>query len=371
MESVKKSILIITPFFSPNIGGVETHLDDLVDALNHFKYPSFVLTYSPLTTTGIPWEKHEVRGNCQITRFSWFGKSLFHRLEKFPLFDFLYLTPYLLLRSFIWLCFHSSDVDTIHTHGINAAFIGVVLSKIFNKKHITQTHAIYEHISGLSQKLSVLIFNHCDTILCLSQKSLDQLKSWGVNFTRLHLYRYWINLDNFTPAKSLPEKFTVLYTGRLIDKKGIPELLQTASNLPNINFIFAGNGPSQNQVEDYSKKFTNIKFLGAIKYSNLPPIYRTASVFCIASQYPEGYGRVVMEAVASGLPVVGSNLGSIGEAVDPSVALLFAPTVKNLTANIQKISTNKKLYQTLQQHCRPFALKNFSLKNFQLISQYY
>lgn len=103
MSKNKKGILIVTPFFSPNIGGVETHLDDLVSALDEQGYRVFVQTYSPITTKGTSWKAHERSGNeINITRYAWFGEKLFHKLEKFPIFGFLYLTPYLFIRSFFF-----------------------------------------------------------------------------------------------------------------------------------------------------------------------------------------------------------------------------------------------------------------------------
>ena len=56
---MNQSVLIITPFFSPNIGGVETHLDDLVDALDKNGYKVYVQTYSPLTTDTEAWRAKE------------------------------------------------------------------------------------------------------------------------------------------------------------------------------------------------------------------------------------------------------------------------------------------------------------------------
>ena len=57
MNKNKKGVLILTPFFSPNIGGVETHLDNLVSILDEKGYKVFVQTYSPITTENIPWKK--------------------------------------------------------------------------------------------------------------------------------------------------------------------------------------------------------------------------------------------------------------------------------------------------------------------------
>lgn len=363
-------ILIITPFFEPNIGGVETHLNDLVAELNHHHYFSVVLTYSPLTTPA-QYQPRETVGQCQIIRFTWFGQNIFHRLEKFPLFDFIYLTPYLLIRSFFWMLINHRQVDVIHSQGINGAGIGLILSKIFHKTHIVSTHAIYEHISGISQQLSVYIFNHTDNVLCLSQKSLRQLKNWGVSPSRLHLYRYWVDLKSFIPHSSPPPQFTILFVGRLIPKKGIRVFLQAAAKFPRLKFVIAGNGPEETAINRYLKNHNNLKFLGPVQNSSIAQIYRQSSILCIPSQYPEGFGRVVLEALASGLPIIGSNRGSISEAVDHTVSLIINPTAKNLIYAINQLSSDPKLFNQLQSSARQYAEKHYSSRNFHQISRFY
>lgn len=364
-----KGVLIITPFFSPNIGGVESHLDDLVNELNKNKINSYVLTYSPLTTK-TTYLTHEKRGLCHIIRFPWFGYQLFPKLEKYPLLDFLYLTPYLLIRSFFWLIFNKSQISIIHSQGFNAAFIGVILGKIFNLKHICSTHAVYENIQGLSKILTVKILSLCDQVLCLSQASINQLTNWGLKSSQIKLYRYWINQSNFKPSTS-PSKFTILFVGRLIAKKGIRVVLKAAVKLPIYQFLIAGNGPLEKEVANFSRTHKNTQYLGAIPNKNLPKIYQQASLFCIASQYPEGYGRVIMEAVASGIPVIGSNFGAIPEALDNTVSILFSPTTTNFVKYINILYQNPKQYQSLQKNCRSYAKKYFSSRNFQTILKTY
>jgi glycosyltransferase involved in cell wall biosynthesis len=128
-----KSILHITPFFRPNIGGVETHLHDLITELQKRHYSQTVLTYSPISTNAT-YKKTEQSTNLFIRRFYLPGHDLFHKLEKFPLLNFLYITPILLLRTIIWFTIKHPHIDTIHSHGLNAALIGIVIKKIFGKK---------------------------------------------------------------------------------------------------------------------------------------------------------------------------------------------------------------------------------------------
>ncbi len=368
MATVKPGILILSPFFSPNIGGVETHLDDLVAGLQNFSV--FVFSYSPITTPNVRYQIFEKRGNLQIVRLPHFGKNLFHQLEKYSILDFLYLTPYLLIFSFLWMLFNSSKVKTIHSHGFNAAFIGNLLATFFRKKHVTSTHAVYEHIHGLSLKLVVATLSAVDHILCLSQASQKQLLSWGLSPAKTSLYQYWINLNNFVPVTTPPKKFTVLYVGRLITKKGIRLILQSAINIRSAQFNFIGTGPAEETIRRFSKKYKNINFTGPIPNSYLPQYYQQASILCLPSLYPEGYGRVVMEAVASGLPVIASNTAGLKEALSSKVAILIKPTVKNLTLAIKKLQ-HKQTYNHLRRNCRHYALAKFSSSNIKSITRFY
>lgn len=376
-----KGILILTPFFSPNIGGVETHFDDLITSLDKQKYNTFIQTYSPITTPHTKWKSFEKRGNnIEITRYRWFGKELFHKVEKVPFFDFLYLTPYLFLRSFIWMIKNSKKIEVIHSQGINAALVGFFLKKIFNKKLITSTHAVYEfNKNSFTAKNTVWILNKSDKILCLSKASYKELLSFGIPREKLDLFKYWINIDRFKKLNKkelrkklkIENKFSILFVGRMIEKKGIKILVKIAQKNSNINFIFIGVGPEEKYLEDISKKYQNIKFLGPIKNSKLHEYYNIADAFCIPSQYKEGFGIVIMEAVACGLPVIGSNIGGIPEAVDNSVSLLSKPDIKNLEKNILKLYKDKKLYKKLQSNCRKYAEEKFSEKNVNLITKYY
>ena len=376
-----KSVMILTPVFSPNIGGVETHLDDLVAALDRRGYDVYVLTYSPITSPGVRWQFKEKWGrNITIYRFGWIGKNLFHKLERYPLLDFLYLSPYLGMMSFFFLLFHFKMVDVIHAQGLNAAFIGSVLKKVFRKKLVVSTHAVYE-IGKNSRTTSRIknILGSADNILCLSRASLEELASFSIGPEKLHLYSYWLNLDSFRPAQEpsagfpldSTRTFSVLFVGRLIKKKGTGILLEVAKSLPYIQFVFIGIGPEGPMLKEMSQRYKNVVFVGKVPNKELPEYYNRADIFCIPSQYEEGFGRVVMEAVACGVPVVGSNKGGIPEALDDSVSILTDPTVENLTRAIHQLYHDQDAYQRLKENCRAYALDHFQEENASQIARHY
>ena len=183
MNKNQKGVLILTPFFSPNIGGVETHLDNLVSNLDEKGYRIFVQTYSPLTTENTSWKKNELLGNnIQINRYRWFGKNLFHTLERYPILDFLYLTPYLFIRSLLFMITNSKKIDVIHAQGLNAGAIGVILKAIFKKRLIISLHAVYPNIGnhGLIAFFTRIILNSAHVTLGGSKAINGQFNQTGI-----------------------------------------------------------------------------------------------------------------------------------------------------------------------------------------------
>lgn len=367
----KKGILILTPFFFPNIGGVETHLTDLVDKLGQLNYKVYVHTYSPLTTK-VKWKSKEISKNLNIYRYRWFGNNLFHKIEKYPLLDFLYLTPYLFIRTFFWMLSNKSKISTIHSHGFNGAVAGNLLSFIFNKKHITSTHALYDNSpNSLTAKLTSFILNKTDVVLAQSVHSKNQLVSWGVNSQKISLYRYWVDPNKFSPQTNVEKssKFKVIFVSRLIKKKGTRIITKLADKLTNVEFIIIGTGPESDYITSQNKP--NINFLGKVDNNKLQNIYSIADVFIQPALYQEGFTRTIMEAVACGIPVVASNIGTIPEIVDSTVSILVKPTVANFESAINKLSQDKKLLSKMKTNCQKYTKTFFSPDNIKMITKHY
>lgn len=370
-----KNILIISPFYAPNIGGVETHLTDLTNELDKKNYKTVVLTYSPITTSNVSWEKYEKIGNNTIVhRFRWIGGNNFYKLEKYPLINLLYITPYLLIRSIVLLFFSNYRFDVVHSHGINGAIIGIILKKIFSiKKHVVSIYSTYDNVplNSLTTKIVIWILNHTDHILTQSNSSVTQLTNLKVNKNKISRYYHWVDLKQFKPKITKNKKFTVLFVGRMIPPKNAYILAKVAIKFPKIQFIFIGTGLQFAKIETLSKQHNNINLIGDVPYSNLHNYYQQASVLCVPSKYHEGWGRIIAESISCATPVISSNLGGTIEAADTSVAIFIKPTVTNFTNEIKKISTNKKLYLKFKQKCRQYALKHYSNKNLSYITNHY
>jgi len=360
-----KGILILTPFFSPSIGGVETHLDDLVEYLVKKSYQVYVLTYQPLMNN-IQAQSIERKPNLAIRRIKWFRGNLFCRFEPYPLLQFLYLVPRLFVSVIGFMLKHKNDIDVIHAQGISAAFIARIAKFLFRKKAVVSTHAVYGWLYNMRPGsffagIIKCIFNGFDRVLTLSKQSRSELIKIGINPEKVAVYRYWVNQDLFKPLDKNSSKkelgyegkFVVLFVGRFIKIKGIDLLLQTAKEInEDIYFYFIGEGPLEKRIRDASCHISNVFFIGRIDNEDLPLYYNGSDILCVPSQYEEGFGRVILEAQACGTPVIASNKGGIPEAIGENMGILVDPSPDSLKKAIKELYYNRKYLELLSDNCK-------------------
>lgn len=368
-------ILQLALNFYPNIGGLETHLSDLTSSLDKRGGEVFVLTYRPLTTK-VKWKIYEKINNISIFRIPWFS-GLFYKLTSFPILEFIYLLPgFILITPFVIL-FNRPAV--IHAHGLVAGAVAVFWGKIFKIRTVISTHSIYGFPKkGLYVEFVKLIFRNSDYLLGLSQPAVSEIKDLGIPQKKVGNFTYWIDMKKFKKipnAKAilrLKNKFIALFVGRFIPEKGIKDLLE-ASLLWNkkITLAIAGVGPMEEEIKKYALKNKQILFLGAIDNQLLPLYYSVSDILIVPSTGEEGFGRVILEALACGLPVIGSNRGAIPEAMDDSVGKLIDVSPKNIAQAVNYFYKNPYELKLLSKKARNFAMQRYSEKNVEKIIQSY
>ncbi|MBI9073651.1 MAG: glycosyltransferase family 4 protein [Melioribacteraceae bacterium] len=375
MES--KNILLISPFFRPNIGGVESALDTFCDVLSK-KRKIFVVTYSPLTTKVKKYSIYEKNKNLHIYRIPWIGLNLFPKVEKIPILAFLYLTPILFISSFVFLLFRSRDIDLIDCRGINGAFIGFLLKKIFKKKTVVTLHSIYGFESNKFAKIVATILKSFNLVLTTTTPSLNEVKKLGIK--KCQKYSYWVDEEVFIPISkdeakkklNIPDIFTVLFVGRLLEKKGILDLIEAVEGMKtSICLLIIGTGDLKEDIIFKAEQNNQIKFIGTILNTKLPPYYSAADLTVVPSKYEELFGRVIIESLACGTPVIGTNVGGISEVLSSDVGLLINPGSQNISQAISKLQDNNILLKDMTKKSRNYILENYSKKNILYIGDLY
>lgn len=368
-------VLQLTVHFPPNIGGVETHLWDLVSTLSKKGWQVFVLCYRPLSVS-VDWKIYEKFGKLEIFRVPWI-QGLFYKFIPSPKLEFLYLFPGLFICTPIILLIKRPDV--IHAHGIVAGFVAVFWGKIFNTKVIISTHSIYSFQSkGLYRSFAKAIFDGAEKILCLSNKSSEEIRGLGIEGKKIENFTYWIDLNKFTKKKGAreifgwKEKFVVLFVGRLVLGKGIEMLLESVKSWDkNIGLVFVGTGPLESIITKQASLDSRIYFLGKINQENLPNIYSAVDILVVPSTSEEGFGRVIMESLACSTPVIGSNKGAIPEAMDESVGRLIDVSSMNIKKVIIESFEHPLRLRILSANARKFAERRYSEKNGESIIRSY
>lgn len=158
----------------------------------------------------------------------------------------------------------------------------------------------------------------------------------------------------------------VLFVGRMDSvRKGIPYLLRAASAIrPKKPFevLLVGDGPLRPRFERLSKELglSNVRFLGAIYGDRMARLYRSCDVFTLPS-LAEGTPVAVLEAMASGLPVVASTVGGIPDEVDEDCAILVPPRdVTALRDALEALINDDRRRKAMGDHARGRILKYFS-----------
>ncbi|MDC3295044.1 glycosyltransferase family 4 protein, partial [bacterium] len=136
----------------------------------------------------------------------------------------------------------------------------------------------------------------------------------------------------------------ILFVGRLNRDKGIVELSEAydrIQNLPNKVELWLV-GPDEEGFENIFKSMKNVKFFSFV--SN-PEVYMAAAdIFCLPS-YREGFGTVIIEAAACGLPSIGSNIYGLSDAIIDGKTGLLTPvkSSKSLELALKTLITDKNL----------------------------
>jgi glycosyltransferase involved in cell wall biosynthesis len=140
----------------------------------------------------------------------------------------------------------------------------------------------------------------------------------------------------------------IAYVGQLIREKGVLTLLKAAKALQTkctapFRLIIAGQGSQEKELKSYCADacLRNVEFVGQISW--VSRLFATADVVVVPSEWEEAFGFVVVEAMAAGACVIGSDAGAIPEIIGPygQAGLLYSRgNVVELTARLEEVLSN-------------------------------
>lgn len=196
------------------------------------------------------------------------------------------------------------------------------------------------------------IYRHLDAVICPSAFMKEKMD------TNPLLAPKTVFLRNFATdpkpsddisSLNIPRRY-VLYFGRFSTEKGIATLLKAAEALPDIPFVFAGNGPLREQV-DAVKNITNVGFLsGGVLYG----LIQNAAFSVIPSEWYENCPYSVIESLMLGTPVLGARIGGIPELIDDGRTgeLFRSGDAEDLKNKIQALWKHEERVSGYRENCK-------------------
>jgi glycosyltransferase involved in cell wall biosynthesis len=197
-------------------------------------------------------------------------------------------------------------------------------------------------------------YGRCGVVLSPSAAADASLRGLGIPDEKIGRWDRGVDVARFSPARREPGRLpagrvNVFYAGRLTREKGVDLLadafLAARARDPRLQLVLAGGGPEEERMG--ARLGAAATFLGWLDGDDLAATYASADVFLFCST-TDTFGQVVLEAQASGLPVVAAAAGGPAELVeDGRSGLLCAPRAEALGGAVAGLAGSRAMRERL------------------------
>ena len=340
-------VCLISKQFPPGVGGAETYAHELANGLAERGHNVDVFTQ----WINSPDEKADVHENVSVHRICkarrklvtfetlWFSFTARREID-FEAYDIVHGTM--------------MPASTVAVTAFNDMEMPVVLTShgtsIGEAKAVAlETPADYllkYFFHPMNVVMDYVASRDADKVIAISDHAYGQLTMWyRLNEDKVEMIPHGIDTKRFYPREEQHPtvnegKTTLLYVGRLGARKGLDLVFRALARVDDedVEFLIAGTGRHEETLRELARELeiTNqVRFLGYVADEELPVLYSLADVFVLPSTY-EGFGLVLLEAMACGTPVIGADAGGIPTAVENDETGLIVPrTVENFVEAIE------------------------------------
>jgi len=382
---MKKTILITSNAYFPNIGGVENSLKYLAQSYQQLGYQVIVVV-SDVTTNGDELPFFENIDGISLYRYETFAKT--SGIAKFfrPLrtaLNAIKLLKKLNNEHDIILTlsrFHTTTVFANLAHLKNVTYLvpGVVKNQN-NNANLVNNSGLAKLKLNLSRLMHHAIqkaaFKYCDQVVVFSQNMANQITAIQPTLAKLPILKPGVDQQRFCPIEDkLPlkikyniptNKIILLTVGRFVRAKGFELVIDALKSLPQCHLVMVGDGENfavtqqqiaQNEISE------QVTLMGS--QPDTAPFYQLADIFIMSSRY-EPLGQTILEALSCALPVVAfrgeSVITATEELLNDNEAVYSNLVSSNgLEKCINKLNDNPQFKEQLAQNSRQIAIARFS-----------
>ena len=231
------------------------------------------------------------------------------------------------MARYLWHHVNEYDVIHAHSHLYFSTNLAALVRRLNDVPLAITNHGLYSQSAPEQvfrwylKTLGQWTFDQADVVFCYTEVDRQRVRELGVN-SRIEVVPNGIDTGRFTPAG--PESGlidaagpVVLFVGRFAEGKrpwlAVEAFAAVLSEYPNAELYLCGDGPLREDLEAQVEELgigESVTFLGHVSYDEMPKVYRSGDVFVLPSR-AEGVPRTVLEAIASGLNIVLSDLDQV------------------------------------------------------------
>jgi len=211
------------------------------------------------------------------------------------------------------------------------------------------------------------VLDNCQQVTALSTSLQEAAAAVGIRRERIQVIPNGVDVG--AQDEVLPHKVRdpiLLFVGYLIERKGVRYLLEAAPAIlaqhPDMQIVLIGKGPEEQRLREQAEVLgiaKAVSFVGFLPHAQVLEWMRR-SMLLVLSSVEEGQGAVLLEALAAGTPVVGSNVDGIAEVITPQVGRLFpVGDAAALAAQVNDLLVTPACWQGASDAARSLALSTY------------
>ncbi len=338
-------ICLVSAAYHPYPSGVSEHVHHLATALHRLGHRVHVLTtnFAGAVESAEPFP---------VTRF---GRALLIPMNK----SYATVPVGLRMAGQVKQFLNRGGFDIVHCHGMfwpEISYWAIRHSSARNLvTFLTAGFRIHTRGSHLFQRLFRGHLARIHGRIAISNRARQAIEPYVPGEWRI--IPCGIDLERFRPGLGRPRSYEsgrpiVLFLSRLDSRKGITVMLHAMPHVlrsvPRALLIVAGSGPMDRTARNLALRLgieNSVRFVGRVSATELPAHYANCDVYCSPALGGETLGIVLLEAMASGAPVVASRIPGYDETVRDGVDGLLCPTgdPESLARNILAVLTDTEL----------------------------
>lgn len=270
------------------------------------------------------------------------------------------------------------DVIHVHSHLYFSSNLVALLSRFGDTPLAITNHGLISssvprwfaeiHLRTIGK----FTFSSADLIFCYTNTDSDRIREIGVS-TPVEIIPNGVDVDRFRPIETSKQEFVlddrklnVLFVGRLVDGKNPEDVIKAASIIDGdkYHFYICGDGPLRGELESLTQELgvqDCVHFLGGVPNRDMPIVYSECDLFVLPSR-AEGFPRSLLEAMASGLPVITTDLEQYSDIVPKVGETVPIADPDSIADSISRISSNSSLFKEYSEQARELVEEHYSWK---------